>query len=53
MGKGLISRKGVSAPEACIDPDAFFKELAHNYSIDSNETFTAEEINIVEKEVLS
>lgn len=53
MGTGQITRKGVSAPEACIDPEPFFKELAHNYSLDANEVFTVEEINIIDKEVLS
>lgn len=28
LGKGLINRKGVFAPEDVIDPDAFFDELA-------------------------
>ena len=53
MGTGQITRKGVSAPEACIDPKPFFKELAQNYSLDANEVFTVEEINIIDKEVLS
>jgi hypothetical protein len=28
MGKGEISRKGVFAPEAAVDPDRFIDELA-------------------------
>ena len=53
MGKGMFEKKGVLAPEAVIDPVTFFTELAEYYSTDSGETFTMDDVVLVEREVLS
>lgn len=52
VGKGLIKEKGVMAPEACIDPKSFFEELAKYYTQYSGEEFTAEEVILVDREVI-
>lgn len=52
MGKGEFDRKGVVAPEAVIDPDAFFEELANYYSEDSGDDISVEELILIEREVL-
>lgn len=52
MGKGLITEKGVIAPESSIDPEPFFKELAAYYSQDAGKIFTVDDILMIEKEVL-
>ena len=52
MGKGQIKEKGVIAPEVCIDPEPFFKELANYYSQDAGKEFTIDDILMMEREVL-
>lgn len=52
MGKGLINKKGVYAPEVVIDPDPFFKELAQYYSDDAKKEFSVDDINMIEIEYL-
>ena len=52
MGKKMFDKKGVLAPEAVIEPETFFKELAEYYSQDSREKFTMEDIVLIEREVL-
>ncbi len=52
MGKGLLSEKGVYAPEVAIDPEPFFKELAAYYSQDAGKEFTVDDVNMIEIEEL-
>lgn len=52
LGTGQIKQKGVLAPEACIEPQAFFASLAHLYSKFGGHQFTPEELILVEKEAL-
>lgn len=52
MGKKMFKQSGVFAPEAVIDPKAFFDELAAYYTQDSNTEFTADTLVLVEKEIL-
>lgn len=46
VGKGEVDKKGVLAPEACLDTDFFFKELARLYSIGGDHAFTPEEVAV-------
>lgn len=52
LGTGHIKQKGVLAPEACIDPETFFKEVARHYSNCSGQNLTAEDVVVVDREVL-
>ncbi|NLB78643.1 MAG: hypothetical protein GX796_07315 [Clostridiaceae bacterium] len=52
VGKGLINKKGVMAPEACLDPKPFFEELAKYYTQYTGEKFTPEEVILVDREVI-
>lgn len=52
LGTGQIKKTGVLAPEACIDPKLFFEGLAKFYSMSGDHTFTADEVALIEKEVL-
>lgn len=52
MGKGMFDQKGVVAPEAVIDPEKFFEELAEYFSADSGDNITVDDLILVEREVL-
>ncbi len=52
VGKGLIDKKGVMAPEACIETGPFFEDLAKLYSASAGEDFTPEDVILVQREIL-
>lgn len=52
MAKGLLKEKGVFAPEVCIDPEPFFKELASYYSQDAKKEFTVDDVHMIQVEFL-
>lgn len=52
LGTGQVDKKGVLPPEACLDPEPFFKEVARHYSNCSRENLSPEDVILVDREVL-
>ncbi len=52
LGTGLIKEKGVLAPEACLEPGAFFQRLAEAYGRRADESYSVEDLILTQREVL-
>jgi len=52
LGLGLVRERGVLAPEACIDPDEFFKRLVLAYGQRSGQSYKAEDLILELRELI-